>query len=75
MENQRSSNLFAALVAAGLLLLAAWGNAVALFMAAAATLVLGGTFFRPRDSRVAVLAMLFGAIVAAVVVFILARRH
>jgi hypothetical protein len=75
MESRRSSNAFAALVAAGLLLLAAWGNALALLLASAVGLVIGWVFFRPRDGRRAALTMLSGAVVAAVIVVVLKRLH
>ena len=75
MERQRASNLFAALVAAWLLLLTAWGNAFALLVAPAAALVVGWVFFRPRDGRATALTILTGGVVAALVVVVLRRLH
>ena len=73
MQSQRSSSLFAALVAAGFLLLAAWGNALALLVASFLALVIGWVFFRPREARGMVLAALLGAVVAAVIVAVAKR--
>jgi hypothetical protein len=73
MQSERSSSIFAALVASGFLLLAAWGNALALILASALALVIGRAFSRPRDARVMVLATLIGAVVAAVLVVIAKR--
>jgi hypothetical protein len=73
MQSQRSSSLFAALVAAGFLLLVAWGNALALLVASALAMVIGGVFFRPRNARAAALVALIGAIVAAVIVAVAKR--
>jgi ABC-type branched-subunit amino acid transport system permease subunit len=74
MESRRSSNVFAALVATGLLLLAAWGNALALLLASAVGLAIGWVFFR-WDGRRAALAMLTGAVVAAVLVVVAKQLH
>jgi hypothetical protein len=73
MQNERPTSIFAALVAAGFLFLAAWGNALALLVASALALVIGWVFFRPPDARVTVLAALCGAVVAAVIVAVAQR--
>jgi hypothetical protein len=70
MIRQRSSDAFVTLVAAGLLLLMAWGDAVALLVASVLGLLVGWVFFRPRDVRAAVLAALMGAVIAVVIVAI-----
>jgi len=75
MQRQRSSDIFAALVAAGFLLLAAWGNALALLVASALTLVIGTVFVRPWDGRRAALAALTGAVVAAVIAAVAKGLH
>jgi anti-anti-sigma factor len=73
METRRSSDLFAALVTAGLLLLAAWGNALALLVAAAAALIFGWVFFRPRNPGVVLVAALARAAIAAIIVAVVHR--
>ncbi len=73
MLRQRSSDAFRALlVAAALLLLTAWGNAVAMLVVSVLALLIEWVFFRPRDRnvRAAVLAALIAAAVAVVSVAI-----
>jgi hypothetical protein len=76
MESRRSSDgFFAALVAVTLLLLTAWGNAFGLLVAAAAGLVVGWVFLRPRDGRHVALAALTGAVVAALIIIVAKHLH
>jgi hypothetical protein len=75
MQVRWSSGVFAALVAAGFLLLTAWGNAIALLVASVLALVIGWVFFRPSDARATALASLIGAAVAAIIVTMAMRRH
>ena len=75
MQSQRSSEVSGALVAAGFLLLAAWGNALALLVASVLALLLGWVFYRPHDARAAALAALLGAVAAAVVIAIAKQLH
>jgi hypothetical protein len=75
MASQRSSEAFAALVTVGLLLLAAWGNALVLLVASAVALVLGWFFFRPRETRTIALAALIGGVIAAILVVVAKRLH
>ena len=74
MEGRRSSEAFAALVAAALLLLTAWGNGLALLIASAVGLVIGWRLFSRGDRRRVPLAVLTGAVVAAAIVVLLARH-
>jgi hypothetical protein len=75
MQRQMSSHGFAALVAAGLVLLTAWGNAHALLVASMLGLVIGWVFVRGWDGRRATLAALTGAVVAAVIVAVAKHLH
>ena len=74
MVSRRSSDAFAALVAVGFLLLVAWGNAFALLLASAVGLVIGLVFFR-RNGRHVALAILTGAVVAALSFVVAKHLH
>jgi hypothetical protein len=75
VQRQISSEGFAVLVAAGFLLLAAWGNAHALLVVSALALVIGGVFVRGWGGRRATLAALMGAVAAAVIVVVAKHLH
>jgi hypothetical protein len=73
MRARRSSGVFAAVVAAALLLLTAWGNAPALLIASVLALMIGWVFFRPANPRAAAWAAVLGAVVAAVLAAVAKR--
>lgn len=74
MNNQSLSDRFAALAVAVLLILTAWGNAVAMLVVAVLGLVVGLLLFRKGITRGGVLAATVGCALAIVIAPVMLLR-
>jgi hypothetical protein len=74
MNNQSLSDKLAALVVAVLLILTAWGNAVALLVVAVLGLAVGVLLFRKSIARGGALAATVGFVLAIVIALIMLLR-
>jgi hypothetical protein len=74
MADKSKRDYFAPVAVALLLILTAWGNAIAMFVVAAATLMISLTVFRGRLGLGGPLAALVAAVVAIVVAAVFVLR-
>jgi len=74
MNDQSLSDKFAALAVAVLLILTAWGNAVAMLVVAVLGLVVGLLLFRKSITRGGALAATVGFVLAIVIALVMLLR-
>ncbi|MGA9351205.1 MAG: hypothetical protein WBW48_20700 [Anaerolineae bacterium] len=74
MNDQSLSDRFAALAVAVLLILTAWGNAVAMLVVAVLGLVVGLLLFRKSITRGGALAATVGFVLAIVIALVMLLR-
>ena len=74
MNNQSLKDKLAALAVAVLLVLTAWGNAVAMLVVAALGLVVGLIFFRKSITQGGALAATLGFVLAIIIALVILSR-
>ncbi|MCJ7667742.1 MAG: hypothetical protein MUP04_05595 [Anaerolineae bacterium] len=74
MNNQTLSDKFAAIAIAVLLILTAWGNALAMLIVSLLGLVVGFLFFRKSIARGGALAATVGFVLAIIIALVLLAR-
>jgi len=74
MDNQSLSDKFAAIAVAVLLILTAWGNALAMLIVAVLGLVVGFLFFRKSITRGGALAATVGFVLAIIIAVVFLLR-
>ena len=74
MNNEARSDQFAAIAVALLLILTAWGNALAMLVVSAFGLVVGMLFFRKSMARGGALVATVGFLIAIVIALIMLLR-
>lgn len=74
MDNQSWSDKFAALAVAVLLILTAWGNALAMLVVSLLGLVVGLLFFRKSITRGGALAATVGFVLAIIIALVFLLR-
>jgi hypothetical protein len=74
MNNQTLSDKFAVIAIAVLLILTAWGNALAMLVVSVLGLVVGLLFFRKSIARGGALAATVGFVLAIIIALVLLAR-
>jgi len=74
MNNQSQSDKFAAIAIAVLLILTAWGNALAMLVVSLLGLVVGFLFFRKSIARGGALAATVGFVLAIIIALVFLLR-